>query len=157
MQIKLTIDALAKPDDFSKRHCCLVLRRKMRQNTGTESNLFVQIGLCEAILAQFKLGRLDVFQVGIQDAQRVEVCNMVTADLVGANQQLCLITRYLSEADRGKHRRNFADLQMVIEFSTFSGVQRGGTAGRMRQESRRRLKSLLTWETFVHAGEVRIP
>jgi hypothetical protein len=83
-----TIDTAAKFDDFTQRHAAL--RREVRQNTGTQRNLFIEIALRKAISTKLKLRRITVFQVRIKNSQRVKFGNMVSADLVRSDKQLCL-------------------------------------------------------------------
>ena len=46
---------------------------------------------------------------------------------------------------------------MIVKFCPRTGVQGGRAAYRRRQKSRRRLKRLLTGQTFVHPREVCVP
>ena len=81
----LTVDALADLDDLTKRHGFVVFSRKVRQNTGSESDLFLEVTLGESEVTEFQLGRNVIAQVGVHDAERVEVGDVMATNLVGTN------------------------------------------------------------------------
>ncbi len=87
---ELTVYALANFDDLSQSHRFLVLGSEMGQDTGTKRDLLVQVALGEAIAAQLELRRVDRVEIGVQDAERVQIGNVVTAHLICANEQLNL-------------------------------------------------------------------
>ncbi len=86
----LTINAFAKLDNLPKRHRFPVLRSEMGQDTGTKGDLLVEVALGEAIAAELELGRVRRVQIGVKNAEGIQVRNVVTAHLVGANKELHL-------------------------------------------------------------------
>jgi hypothetical protein len=57
----LTVDTLAKFDDFTQTHGFAVLCREVRQNTGTKGDLLIQIAFREAIPTELQLRRMYIF------------------------------------------------------------------------------------------------
>ena len=64
----------------------------MGEDTGTKRNVFFKIALGKSVAAELELGGFDVSEVSIQDPKRVELGNMVTANLIGTNKKLHLNT-----------------------------------------------------------------
>lgn len=62
----------------------------MWEDSGTKGNVVVEIALGEAIAAQLEFRRLDVGQVSIENAQRVELGEMMASDLISTNEELNL-------------------------------------------------------------------
>jgi len=62
----------------------------MRENTRTESDIFVEVALSEAVATELELGWVDVGQVSIKYAERVKICLVVSAHLISTNKELDL-------------------------------------------------------------------
>jgi hypothetical protein len=60
------------------------------QNARTECELLVEVALVEAIVAELQLRWPHIVEVSIQNAQWIEVCDVVTSHLVSTNEQLDL-------------------------------------------------------------------
>lgn len=84
--VRRTVYAFAQLDDVPQLHGLVFFSGKMGEDTRTEGNVFFEIAFGESIAAELELGGLDVGEVGIEDAEGVELSNMVAADLVGANE-----------------------------------------------------------------------
>jgi hypothetical protein len=56
------------------------------KNSRTKGDVLVKVAFSEPIATEFQLRRTDIRQVGVEDTQRVEVCQVMTADLVGTNE-----------------------------------------------------------------------
>jgi hypothetical protein len=107
-----------------------------------KTHLLVEVLLSPSVVVEFELGRSDVAQVGLHDAQRVERGGVVAPDLVGSDEEL--------------------DLEVVAQLSRLlaqSGRDRGGvsTDGSLGRETGRRAKGLRRGEALVEAGEVGRP
>lgn len=89
----LTVDTLQSADDVAKGHRFPVIGHKVGQNTGTKSDLLVEVALSEAVMAELELGRVDILKVGIEDTEGVEFSDVMSANLVGANEELDLERR----------------------------------------------------------------
>jgi len=68
----------------------VALGSEMWEDSGTKGNVVVEIALGEAIAAQLEFRRLDVGQVSIENAQRVELGEMMASDLISTNEELNL-------------------------------------------------------------------
>ena len=62
----------------------------MGQDTRAKGDLLVKVALGEAIAAELKLGWVRRVQIGVQYTKRIQVRNVMTAHLVGANKELHL-------------------------------------------------------------------
>lgn len=58
----------------------------MRENTRTKGELLVEVFFGPAVVAEFEFGGHDVLEVGVENAERIKVSDMVAADLVCSNQ-----------------------------------------------------------------------
>lgn len=85
-----TVDTLERLDDLAERHRLAVVTGEMRQDTGAERDLLAQVALRKAVVRELELGRVGAAEVGVEDAERVELGNVVSADLVRAHEQLDL-------------------------------------------------------------------
>ena len=68
----------------------MALGSEMWEDSGTKGNVVVEVALGEAIAAQLEFRRLDVGQVSIENAQRVELGEMMASDLISTNEELNL-------------------------------------------------------------------
>ena len=62
----------------------------MGKDTRTKGDLLVEVTLGETEVTELELGRDVVAQIGVHDTQRVEVGDMVSTNLIRANQELHL-------------------------------------------------------------------
>jgi hypothetical protein len=86
----LTVDPLTKVNDLTQLHRFAILCSEMRQDTRAKANILVKIALREAISTEFKLWRLSVCKVCIEDSKGVQISNMMSAHLVSPNEELDL-------------------------------------------------------------------
>lgn len=86
----LTIDPLAEFYNISEFHRFAFLCSEMREYARTESDIFIEVTLCETIVTKLKFGRFDVGQICIENAQWVKFCEMMTTDLVCTDKKLNL-------------------------------------------------------------------
>jgi hypothetical protein len=98
-----TVDALALGDNLAEGHRVPAVLHEVREDAGSEGNLLVEVTLCKAVVAELKLGRRLALEVGVEDAERVQVGDMVAADLVCAHEKLGL-SRRSALALRGTNR-----------------------------------------------------
>lgn len=63
----------------------MIFCSEMRRIAWTKGDFLVQVTLCETITTEFEFGWMNISQVGIEDAKRVEFGNMMTAHLVSTN------------------------------------------------------------------------
>ena len=57
----------------------------MRKDARAQGDLLIQITLRETVLAKFEFRRSDVCEVRVKDSQRIEVCYMVSSNLIGTS------------------------------------------------------------------------
>lgn len=62
----------------------------MREDTGTKGDLLVKVALGEPIAAELKFWGMNRVEVRVEDTEGVKVGNVVTANLVSADEQLDL-------------------------------------------------------------------
>lgn len=86
----LTIYPLAQFDNIPELHGLILLCSKMRKNSGTKGDILVEITLSKTIMAKFEFRRVDIGQIGVKDAERVELCKMMSTYLVCTDKKLYL-------------------------------------------------------------------
>lgn len=85
-----TVYALAQFYDLPKRHSFTILCREVWEDTRSKCDLFVQVAFRETISAKLELRRVMITEIGVEDTQWVEICDMMTADLVCTDEKLNL-------------------------------------------------------------------
>ena len=83
-------NAPASLDNITKRHCFAVACREVRQYTGSESNLLLQVALREAEMAQLQLRRRMRVEIWVHNTQWVEFRDMVASYLICTDEELDL-------------------------------------------------------------------
>lgn len=95
-RIRRTVDTLHGLDDISNRHFCNSSVLEVGKNTGTSRDLSVQVFFCPPIVLQCQFNRRLTAQIGVENAERVQLCLVVSADLVGSDEQLNLSNEWSS-------------------------------------------------------------
>ena len=57
----------------------------MGQDAGAQGDLFVEVTLIEPVVTQFKLRRVNILKIRIENAEGIELCDMVSAHLICAD------------------------------------------------------------------------
>jgi hypothetical protein len=68
------------------------------------TNLLVEVGLCPSVVGEFELGRSVRAQVGVKDAERVEVSSVMTTNLVRSDEKLDLVVAKRARSERREDR-----------------------------------------------------
>jgi hypothetical protein len=85
-----TVYSLASGDDIAESHRLDSLFREVGQDPWPEVEFLGEIAPCPTVMAELKLDGNVITEVGVEDTQRVEPCNMVTAHLICTHQELDL-------------------------------------------------------------------
>lgn len=86
----LTVKTLESLDDLAKSHCFAVVGGKVGEDTGAEGDLFVEVALGEAVMAELELGGSDTGEISVEDTEGIEVGDMVAANLESTDEELDL-------------------------------------------------------------------
>lgn len=86
----LTVDALHRVDEVSDGELCNARGLEVGQDTGSGRDLFVEVLLRPAVVLEGELDGCLAAQVGVKDSEGVELCLVVSSDLVGSDEQLDL-------------------------------------------------------------------
>ncbi len=99
-----TVHTLAGVDDLADGKLLDALLEEVREKTGTETHLAVEIALGPAVVVDGKLDGDVGVKVRVENAQGIETGDAVTANLVGSDEELKLCCRKQSarEANVGK-------------------------------------------------------
>ncbi len=86
------VDSFASLDDLAQSHLLTSLLRESWEDTWTEGVLHVEVLLSETVVVKLKFLRVGVTELlGLSaNAERIDVCLVVTTGLVGADQKLDL-------------------------------------------------------------------
>ena len=86
----LTVHPLEGLDDVTQRHCFSVLGSEVGEDAGAEGDLLIEVAFAEAVMAELELWRVDVGEIGIENAEGIKLGDMVAAHLICADEQLNL-------------------------------------------------------------------
>ena len=77
----------------------------MGKDTGPKGDVLVEVAVCEAVSAELEFGRADISEICVEDSERVEFCDMVSANLICAHKQLRLrcVVRHKNQEIKLKH------------------------------------------------------
>jgi hypothetical protein len=89
-KLRLTVDALAEFDDIPEFHSVVLLCGEVREYARTKGDIFIEIALSETIATELEFGGLNISQIGVENAEGVKFCNVVTTDLVCTDEKLDL-------------------------------------------------------------------
>jgi hypothetical protein len=107
-------------------------------------------------MAQLEFRRLHVVEVGIQKPQRIQVRDVMSANLVRSDQQLGLDQAASCKIYFGL-KNTVPHLEMVVKFTPTADVQRWSTIRWNREVTGRRLEGLRASQALVEAGKIDIP
>jgi len=83
----LTVDLLQVVDNLTQGLLAASIQ-ETGKDAGSEREGAIEIFLCESVVSNFQLARGDTRQVSLIESKGIQVGNMVTTNLVGADQQL---------------------------------------------------------------------
>jgi hypothetical protein len=142
--VRTTVDLLAGIDDLTEGHLLAAVGDETGQDTGSKSELLIQITLSETVVVELKLlGLVVAKSLSLSaNAERVDLSLVVTTGLVGAAEQL--------------------NLQVVGHIGTGSETRTGhflrDATGRGRDEGGRRSEGLGDGHVAIfHVLEVSLP
>jgi hypothetical protein len=142
--IRTAVDLLAGVDDLAQSHLLAAINGETGQNTGSKSELLVQVTLGETVVVELELLGLVVAKgLGLSaDTERVNLSLVVTTGLVSAHQQLNLqVIRHVSTSGETLTRHTLRD-----------------TSGRGRDEGGGRSERLGDGHvTLFHVLEISLP
>jgi len=144
--IGATVDLLAGSDDLAQGHLLAIGGRETGQDTGSKSELLVEVTLSETVVVKLKLLGLAVTESLslTTDTERVDLGLVMTTGLVSAHQKLNL--------------QVVSDFGAAAQAQALTGHLLGHTTRRCRDESRRGLESLGDGHVAIfHVLEVGLP
>lgn len=173
---RLTVDLLARLDDLTEGELVHAVVLEPGEDAGAELKLLVQVLVRPAVVLDRELGRDLVALVGLEDAEGVELGNVVATDLESTDEELDLHQHIrgntfgsakvhevamTSASSQAKRARAGADLHVFLDAR--GGLSRGEVDERScaldvrSDEARRGAESVFRPEPLVHAGKVRSP
>ena len=146
--IRAAVDVLAGGDDLAEGHLLAAIAGEARKDTGAEAVLGIEVLLSETVVFGGELLGLDVAEtlggIGATDAKRVNLGLVVTAGLVGADEELNL--------------QVVGDVGALANADAGAGSDVGDHVGGTGNQGRRRLEGLGDGHVAVlHVLEVDLP